>query len=489
MNLRQRIKSGLFWVTVSSVVANVLGIITRLVLAILLTRADFGLVAGANLVVDILQMLREAGFGTALIYRKEDSEDARQTAFWFILGMALALYSIAYIAAPLAIPFSLDPNPLIVPVLRVLSLNLIISAFARIPMILLARELDFRRRALPDIVPNLVNVGVSLALAFAGQGVWSLVYGRLSASVIRVLLAWWVTKWRPHLRFVPKIAGELFAYGKHIAGSQLLIITITNIDDLFVIHYLGWTLEGAYDYAYRLSNLPATQITRVVGQVMFPALSRLQDDLERFRYLFFQTLRYVALLALPLAVGTFLFATDIVAMIGAEKWHDAILPMQLLGIYGLLRSVAANMGNVFKAGGKPQWLTYIAIWRLTTMTLFLYPAVKWGGIIGVSALSAIVAIVDFYISGWLANKVLAVSWRPYGEVLWPTILAASLSGTAFLFLLKSGLWQAGLMRLLVMGTLFVGVYAGLALIWMPDVRQKVGQGWRQLQLALPRRLL
>ncbi len=482
MNLRQRIKSGLFWVTVSNVVANILSIITRLVLAILLTRADFGLIAGANLTVDILQLFREAGFGTALIYRKEDSEDAQHTAFWFILGSALLLYALAYVGAPLAVPFSLHPNPLIVPVLRVLSLNLIISAFARVPMVVLARELDFRRRAVPDIAPNFVNVIISLGLAYSGWGVWSLVYGRLGATITRVVLAWWVTGWRPRFLFVPKIAKELFDYGKHIMGSQLLIIAITNVDDLFVIHYLGWTPEGAYDYAYRLSNLPATQITRMVGQVMFPALSRLQDEKARFRRLFFLTLRYVAIFAFPLAVGTFLFAPDIVAMIGAQKWHDAILPMQLLGVYGLLRSIAANMGNVFKAGGKPQWLTYIAIWRLATMSALLYPAVKMGGIVGVSALSAGVAIVDFAISGWLANKVLHVNWSPYGRALWPSLLASFLIGALFFFLLPTVGWAPSLWRLLIAGTLFVLFYTVLILLWMPDLREKVGQSWQQLRL-------
>ncbi len=470
MSLGRQIRSGVFWVAVASVTTRALGIVTRLVLAVLLAREDFGIVAGANLYVDALQLVREAGFGSALIYfrgkRPEEEEQAEHTAFWFVLGMAILLYGLTLLLAPLAVSFARDPNPLIAPVLRVLGLNLIIGAFARVPMVRLAKQLDFRRRAIPDVVPNLVNVLVSLPLAMLGFGVWSLVFGRLSASVSRVILAWWVTGWRPRAVFVPRLARELFAYGKHIAGSQLLILGITNVDDVFVIRLLGWAPEGVYDNAYRLSNLPATQITGVVNQVMFPALAKIREDMRLFRHVYFQALRYVSLLSMPVAGATVLFAPDLVTLIGWEKWQDMIVPMQLLAVYGLMRSLAANMGNVYRGGGRPQYLTYIAIWRLATMLILLYPVTVYGGIIGVSALSAGVALVDFVISVELANRILETGWRAYLRSLWPTLGV----GTAITGIIGWALYTwwptPSIWRLVAGSGVYVAVYGvGVVLVW------------------------
>ncbi len=480
MSLARQIRSGVFWVTVARVITRVLGIITRLVLAVLLTREAFGIVAGANLYIDALQLVREAGFGSALIYFRgkhpQEEEEAEQTAFWFVLIMALLLYALTLVLAPFAVRFARDPNPLIAPVLRVLGLNLIISAFARIPMVRLAKQLDFRRRAIPDVVPNLMNVAVSLPLAALGFGVWSLVLGRLAASVGRVALSWWITGWRPKFLFVPHLARVLFDYGKHIAGSQLLILGITNIDDLFVIRLLGWDVEGVYDNAYRLSNLPATQITSVVNQVMFPALAKIRENVDMFRRVYFQALRYVAVVAMPVAGGTVLFAPDVVALIGPAKWHDMVVPMQLLAVYGFIRSIAANMGNVYRGGGRPQYLTYIAIWRLTTMALLLYPVtVRWG-IVGVSALSAVVAVVDFIISVELANRILRTGWRAYVNTLGHT-LAWGVVFTGVVGLGLQAFWpQAGGWRMLVVGSLYVFVYGLGILLLTPDFRGKIRGG-------------
>ncbi len=486
MTLGRQIRSGVFWVALANVIIRVLGLITRLVLAVLLTREDFGLIAGANLYVDALQLIREAGFGSALIYFRgrtgEEEEQAEHTAFWFVLGTAVVMYLLTLWIAPLAVSFARDPNPLIAPVLQVLGLNLIIGALARVPMVRLTKEMDFRRRAVPEIASNLVHVAISLPLAALGWGVWSLVFGRLGATTSMVGLSWWITGWRPRWVFVPRLARELFAYGKHIMGSQLLILGITNVDDLFVIRLLGWGPEGVYDNAYRLSNLPATQITGVVNQVMFPALAKVREDRSLFRRVYFQALAYVSLLAVPIAGGTILFATDVVALIGPDKWREMVGPMRWLAIYGLIRALAANIGNVYRSGGRPQYLTYIAMWRLTTMVLLLYPAIRWQGILGVSILSAGVAIVDFGISAVLADRILAAGWRPYVRALLPTVGVGGLLTVLTALVLSRWLTTPGVERLVLAGGSYGLVYFLTVLVVWPDVREHL-RAWQRQYLS------
>ena len=256
-------------------------------------------------------------------------------------------------------------------------------------------------------------------------------------------------------------------------GSQILVFFITNVDDVFVGRLLNPTQLGQYGLAYKLSNLPATQITRLVGQVMFPTFSKLQDDTMAFRQVYFKSLRYVSMLSIPVSVGTVIFAGAFIRTLYGAKWTPAILPLQLLGIYGLIRSVAANMGNVFKAGGKPQWLTLIAIWRLATMLALLWPATYYYGIVGVSALSAGVAIVDFIISVVLVNRIIRASVREYLEVLGPiTIISLIAAGLAKVAQKSLGDGH-DFIGLSLGGCLMVLIYAVVLWLFDPDLRRQV----------------
>jgi len=199
-SLRRRAAKGIFWVTVARVLARALSFLTTLILARLLVPHDFGLVWVADLAVNAFLLLQELGLGAALIYRRDRIEEAANTAFFIMVGGSLFLYLIALLTAPyMAAVFSRDPNtiPQIIPILRILSLTLVISALGRVPHALLAKELDFRRKIMPRLLGGLVGAGVSITLALSGFGVTAIVVGRLCNSVISAASVWFFVDWRP----------------------------------------------------------------------------------------------------------------------------------------------------------------------------------------------------------------------------------------------------------------------------------------------------
>lgn len=474
MNLRQKVTQSVLWVGVSMLGARAIGFVIQVVLARILVPEYFGLVHLCTLTMDALSLLGEMGFSAALIYRKDRVREAADVTFFAATGTALALYAAAFLGAPAVGTFF--RNAQVPSVLRVLAVVMVINSLGQVPFVLLARELDFRRRLVPDLVPAFGYGLVAVSLALSGLGVWSLVVGRIAEAVLRVVLVWWVVPWRPTWTFDGGLAKEMFAYGRHIIASKILVFGITNVDDVFVGRMTSAADLGYYGLAYALSNLPATQITNLVNQIMFPALSKLQDEPERMRRVFFQSMRYVSLLAVPIAVATIAFARDFVYVVYGAKWAPAIVPIQLLGIYGGIRAVAANMGNVFKAGGRPQWLTYIALWRLATMLFFLYPATKYGGIVGVSALSAAVAVVDFGVTVAIVNRILRARLADYVRTLGP-ILLTSLA-TAGLAILAQQAFQAtphARIRLLMAAVIMGTAYTVVTWAWDRELRSFVGR--------------
>lgn len=482
MTLKRQATAGVFWVGVSTGVNQFFNMLIKYVLARMLDPAHFGLVSMAYLAIDFLQMFREMGFASALIYHKGDVRKAADTTFVTILVMAAVLFLLAFAGAPLVAVFFRSPE--LTNVLRALSINILISALGQVQLALLAKNLAFRERLLPDIVPTIAYGVVAITLALMGLGVWSLVVAKIVDSTLTSLLYWLVVPWwRPHLRFDRREARELFDYGKHILGSSLLIYFITNLDNTFIGRVLGEEQLGYYGMAYTQANVPATQISRIIGQVLFPAYSRIQDDVAALRDAYFRTTKYVSFVSIPLSMAVIAFAGPFVNTLYGGSWAQAIVPLQWLGVYGMFRAVAVNMGSVFKAGGKPQWLTYIAVLRLAVMGTLLYPATLYYGIVGVSVLSALVAAADFVLSAVLTNRIIHGRLVDYARALaLPTLL--SLAAAAL------GMWayarmasQHGFIALVMAGALMVTCYGLSMLVLDSDMRRVIASLRRELELA------
>jgi O-antigen/teichoic acid export membrane protein len=482
MTLKRQVSSALVWVALSVLFTRFLSFLAKLVLARLLVPSDFGLRALANPAINFLMLFQELGFSSALIYRQTDIEESADTAFWTILSSSFILYVVGFFSAPLIANFFNEPQ--LTSIMRVLALTMLLSSFAQVPVALLVKELSFKRKVIPDLVAGVLGNALSIVLAMIGYGVWSLVYGQVAISIISAGLIWFMLPWRPKIRFSRARAKELIDYGKHIVGSQLLVFAITNVDNVFVGKFLATASLGFYDLAYSIANLPATNITRLVNQVMFPTFSKVQDDLQMFRRVYFRAVKYVSLLSVPVAVTTIVFADNFVTQAYGQEWSLAIVPMQLLGIYGLVRSIAANMGNVFKAGGKPKWLVYIATWRLSMMLIFLYPAIHWGGLVGVSLFSAIISVIDFGISGFLANRIINARWSEYFHILLPQTAASAVAVLVgkLVYWNTRGLTRA-LVRLGTAGVAVVIVYGAIIIAIDPEVRALLRTVWEFVRPA------
>ena len=396
MTLAKKTAHAMLWVTLISIITKILGFGTQIVLARLLAPADFGLLAIGLLAINSMGLFRDLGFGATLIYKKDDSKHtAANTAFILLPLVASALFLIAYFAAAyIALFFD---NAAVEPIVQVLALTFVISSFGTVPSMLLEKELEFKKKVLPETVPIIGYACVTIWLAINGYGVWSLVYGQILSAILTAGLIWLVSDWRPTFKFDRKIARELFGYGKHIMGASIVIFLIMNLDDAIVGRVLGIEALGFYTLAYMISNLPATQITHLVGRVMFPLYSKLQDDRDALRDAYLKTLKYVSMLSIPAALGIFAIAPDFVSVVLGEKWMPAVPALKVLCFFGLFRSLNATMGPVFQATGKPRFLFNIAVLNLVLFCIFVYPLTIAYGLVGISIAGTLPQSIIFII--------------------------------------------------------------------------------------------
>ena len=369
--LDRRILRSSLWVALGYGGKQLLQFCSMLVLVRLLEPSAFGLMALVWVVLFVFDALQESGLGSAFIYRRDDIKHAAGTAAVFAAISGTALYACCFLAAPVAAHLFRAPE--LTDVLRVSALTLILKGVSVVPSAILERELDFRARANIDLIAATVQVGVSIGLATSGAGVWSLVAGILTSAAITALMYWWLTPWRPSLGLASwGMLRELLHYGRFITAGNLLVLVNNTVDNVLVGRMLGTTQLGFYAVTFRLATMPDDVIGYIVGRVMFPVYSRLQDDSATFRRVYLQNLQRIALLALPASIGLIVAAEPIVLALLGSGWTEVVTPLRILGAYALIRVFAAPSGDVFRGAGRPHLIpAFLLPGTLLTVALLL----------------------------------------------------------------------------------------------------------------------
>jgi O-antigen/teichoic acid export membrane protein len=455
------------WNYVSYAVGKALVLVSMAILARLLTPADFGMVGMATLVIAHLSVLQNLGLGPAVIQRQGDVEDAAQTVFVLNLVLGACFTAITIAAAPLVAAFF--DEPLVTPLLRVLAFSFVLEAMSSMHEILLQKELEFRRKLIPDLGRAFVQGAVAVATAAAGFGVWALVWGQLAGVIAQAILAWSVVPWRPTYRFHRRLIRPLSRFGIPLVITDIEYAIWSNLDYVIVGRLLGDTALGIYTLAYRLPELLVQSVWRVLATAIFPFFSKIQHDAVALRNGFLATIRYTQIVIVPLCIGMFLTADVAVAFLFGDQWGEAVPVLKVMAVFSLIGSIGVNIGDVYKAIGRPDILAKLSVLELGLM----FPALIIGarhGIVGVAWAHAVVATIDTAIRLVVARAVIGVRLRAVARQLVPSLLAGLALIAVAVPTLQATRGLGSLTTLLVVSV--AGATAYLAALWRFD-RQAV----------------
>lgn len=395
---------GILWTYLSFAGSKVLIFAATVVLARLLIPSEFGQVGFALLVMGYIDTVGDFGISSALIYEKDRPEEAANVAFIVSIIAGFFWFAAAYAAAPLVAEFFKDP--MVVPIMRTMAFSFVINALGNTHDAILRRDLAFKKRLLPDFSMALVKGLISVALALAGWGVWSLVWGQLIGATASMIALWWVVPWRPGLKASWDAARKMLSYGGHIVSVNVVSAIVHDADFLIVGRMLGSAALGLYSLAYRTPELLITTVIWVIGKVTFPVYSKLRDDPAALANAFLVTLRYLSLVTLPAGFGLAFLGGHFVKAFYGDAWTGAILAMQLLAVSGALRSLGSHAGDVYKATGRPAVLTKLGLLRAAV----LIPAMIGGARYGIAG----VAFAQMVVTGASTILNLVVAARILG---------------------------------------------------------------------------
>lgn len=479
-SLARKAAAGFWWVALSKYVTRFLGFLTTLVLAKLLAPEDFGLVALAAMLINVLTIFKDMGLGQALIYRREETGEASDTAFYLLLGLNTMLFLLAAALAPLAASFY--DNALVAPIVILMSTNLIFIALRGVPDALIRRNVDFKKLVVPEIAPVVVGAAVGVWMAYAGYGVWSLVVKGLIVDVIATVMIWKYTNYRPAWRFDKQVARELLTYGKYIVGTSIFAVALYNIDRFYVSKMEGLAVLGIYTLALTIANIPVSEFGHLVCRVIFPVFSRVNHDAPALRAAFTKTFRYNASATIPMAVGLMVWGPAAVGTFLDERWSGIAVPLQILAFAALLRSLSVVIHEVLRAQGNPQVVQRFVIYRLVGIGGLGVPALMLAGLEGLCWLTAGTYLTVLLWEFAVVARALALLWADgLKALLRPSVLSVVAIVGSYA-LLQWGSYYLGGANVFVGVAIAVIAYA--ALVYLFD--RALVQGIRQYLLPQAR---
>ena len=414
--------SGLRWVTLSRLLAQILTWASTFVVIRLITQADFGLAALASLFANFLSMLNEMGMGVALIQRQTKDDKTLQSVFGFVLTVGIALCIGLVLAAPLV--GSVCNEVRIVPLVRIVSLQFVAMAFSVVPAARLSMEMRFRELSIAGVVSAVGGAFVTLALAAHGAGAMSLIVGTVSVSGLRAFI---LNLYQPSVNWPRFDFARLRTFGR-FSGLALVERSMwywyMQADTFVIGRILGAAPLGIYALGRQLTSIPLERTMEIINSVAFPTYSRVKHDLAQVRAGYLKVLRLGAVYAFPVFWGLASVSDPLVRILGGEKWLAATPIVQILCL-----SMPLRMLSSFTAPAATSIDRQDVNIKSLTLALVLVPAAvligsTWG-IAGVATAWAVVFPFVYAFNAWLVRRAIRLPLRDMLGATWPPAVSAA----------------------------------------------------------------
>jgi lipopolysaccharide exporter len=464
------------------------GLVSTIVLVRLLAADDFGVVAMAMVAVAILESFTHSGTDQALLRNVEATREHYDTAWTLEIIQAVLLAVALYAAAPLVAGHFEDPR--VTEVIRFLSVRALIGGFQNIGVVNFRRDLQFGQDFRFGVVKKLATVGITLAAAIWLRSYWALVIGQIFGRVVEVGLSYQMSDYRPRLSLAR--VGEIWGFSQWVIVARFSRLLNRSFDRWVVGSIAGTSAMGHYAVANDFAASPSDEVVLPMSRAAFPVYSRLQDEPAALRQALHNVLSSMTAVSFVMGLGMAVVAEDFVRVVLGVKWLEAVPLIPWLGVFGALYGVAHTLDVFLLATGRQRVLALITVGNALFMLPVLMLGGQVGGIVGIAAAKAAMALVYVLAFAITTTRRPPVTLRLLWSAVWPTLTAATTMAIAVKCL--QAIWPVespvvGLLRDVAAGAI---VYAAAtAALWVlrgrPDGIER--EAYRRVRRLLRRREL
>ncbi len=345
---RRSIRGGMITLT-SQATQFILRMLGMVILVRILSPADYGLVAMAMVVLNFVQLFKDAGLATATVQRESISREQISTLFWMNVMIGALLAVLVLLSAPLLSMFFGRPE--LTKVTAAFSISILVTGLAVQHEALLRRHMRFNALAFIQIVSLAIGLVVSVVVAVLGFRYWALVAGAITQAVAWTLLIFYFCPWLPGKMTKGAGVRGMLRFGGHLTGFHLVNYFARNADNILIGKFIGTVALGLYSRAYQLLMLPLNQIRAPLDQVALPALSSLRTAPERYARFFQRLLEIYIHIMMPLTLLCALEADFLVRLLLGPQWIGTVAVFRILAIAGLIQAISTTRGLVMISFG------------------------------------------------------------------------------------------------------------------------------------------
>lgn len=424
-DLGRRMARGAAWLVLFRLLERGIGFVSTLILARILVPADFGLVAMAMSILAALELLGAFSFDLALIQNQRAERRHYDTAWTFgvVFGLIKALGMCA-LALPAAAFFN---EPRVTGVMLALAVGTAIQGFDNVGTVAFQKDLQLHKEFQLGLAKKLAGFFVTVGLALWLQSHWALVAGVLTMRVTGLALSYTMHPYRPRLCW--EATGELFNYSKWLLLNNVLIFLNNRGTDFIIGRVSGANALGLYSVAYEVANLPTTELVFPISRAVYPGYAKLSGDVNRLREAFLKVIGLISLLTIPTGALIGLASEPLVRVLLGQKWLDAIPLIQILTIFGIVRSIHGPPGSIYLAIGKPRAVAMLQTIQLILALGLMLLLVPRLGPVGAAYSILVAAAAAMAVNYGMVLKELAMQFSQVWTVMWrPIVGTLSMAG-------------------------------------------------------------
>lgn len=451
--------SNLVWRFAERCGAQLVSFIVSIVLARILAPEDYGTIALVTVFTAILQVFVDSGLGTALIQKKDADEIDFSSVFYFNFVVCLILYLGMFAAAPFIADFYGDVT--LVPVIRILSLTIVISGVKGIQQAYVSRNMLFKRFFFSTIGGTIFSAVLGIAMAYAGFGIRALVAQQLSNTFIDTLILWITVRWRPTKSFSWTRLKYLLSFGWKLLVSSLLDTAYNNLRNLIIGKMYSSSDLAFYNQGDKFPKVIVTNINASIDSVLLPTMSSAQDDKERVKQMTRRAIKTSTYVMAPLMMGLAFCAEPIVSLVLTDKWLPCVPFLRIFCITYMFWPVHTANLNAINAMGRSDWFLRLEIIKkIMGMTILL--STMWFGVMAMAYSLLLSSVLSQIINSWPNRKLLGYGYLEQVRDFAPGISLAVIMGICVYFI--SFLHLPTIVTLLIQFIVGAAIYIGVSAI-------------------------
>lgn len=357
MSLKDKTVSSIVWSGIERFSTLFIQLVCTIIIARLLTPADFGLVGMLTIFISLAQTIIDSGFGQALI-RKQDADQVDYSSVFYInLVLGIIVYIVLFLCSSSIASFYDMPELELVS--KISFIVLPVNALGLIQYTILCKKIDFRSISQITIYSSILSGILGICIAFYFQNVWALVAQSVSFYIFRTALLWFINSWKPSLELSFNSIKAMFGFSINLLLTGLVGSFFMNIYSLVIGKFYTPTELGYYSQADRIQKIPATSITEVIQRVTYPVLATIQNEDERLRESYRKIINMAIFIITPLMTYFILVAPEFFDLILTDKWRIAAKYFQILCLTGICYPLSCINLNILTIRGKTKLLFYL----------------------------------------------------------------------------------------------------------------------------------